>query len=339
MKRIVVVVCVAACFLACKKEPSKKPIDPPEPPAKTDLTIVAQVSDNESRTQHSDAESGLKLSWAASDNIGVYVTAEEESYASNVAYKADEASAKSGFTAVGEKAEWKDEVLMHSFYAYYPYAQEAGTKYSEVAVTLPALQTQSAAGSTQHLAALDFMYAAKEKTTRPEDGSVELAFKHAFSVLGLSLTATEGTTVTIDGIVLRNSNQNGILAAEDAVINLATGKLDYSAAKTSKEIELTFAQPLALTEESVDRAYMQIIPGHAGTQLDIIALVDGEEKLLVTKAIPAAGLPAGVIANVALSVQGEGDDPRPEDPIAVEIIAPEDDAEQLKDLDRWNGWE
>ena len=334
MKRIVVVMCAAACFLACKKEPSKKPIDPPEPPAKTDLTIIGQVSDNESRTQHTDAESGLKLSWSAADKVGVYVVADEEPYASNVAYKADEASAKSGFTAVGEKAEWKDEVLMHSFYAYYPYAQEAGTKYSEVAVTLPALQTQSVAGSTQHLAALDFMYAAKEKTARPEDGSVELAFRHAFSVLGLSLTASEGTIATIDGIILRSSNQNAILAAEGAVINLATGKFDYSAAATSNEIELTFTQPLALTEESVDRAYMQIIPGHAGTSLDIIALIGGEEKLLITKSIPAAGIPAGVIADVALSVQGEGDEP-----IAVEIVAPEDDAEQLKDLDRWNGWE
>ena len=326
--------CIAACFMACKKAPPKQPA---EPSPETSLTLIAEVSNTKTRTQHSDSESGLALSWAKGDKVGLYVVAENEPEAANVGYKADAAAAKSAFTALSEEAEWKDEISQHSFYAYYPYSESAGADYSKVSVTVPSAQTQSKAGSTEHLAALDFMYAAKKNIARPSDGGVELTFSHPFSVLGLTLTAAEGTALTVDGIILRSQQPDGVLAAEGAKIDLSAGKLNYDAALTSNQITLTLAEPMVLTDESSCKTYMQIIPGHAGRKLDVIAVVGGEERLLVTESIPAAGIPSGVIASLSLSVDGDREDPGP---IAVKIVAPEgDDVSQLKDIGRWNGWE
>ena len=309
MKRILIIGCVAVSLMACVKD---APVDKPVADS-NDLTVVAQVKDGFTRTSHGVSEDGLLLSWKENDMIGMYVTAGGEAYASNVAYKADKSAVETSFTALADEVEWKDGDTKHSFYAYYPQSDGAADGYSKVPVTVPSVQTQSKAGSTEHLAALDFMCAAKENVGRTVDGSVELAFYHPLSVLELTLCASDDSDkpVSASRIIFRCKDSKETVSAEGAKIDLSTGKIDFTGAETSNQIALDLTEPLELTAQSEDRVYMQITPGHGGKKFDVIAVVDGKEQVLATKTIPEAGIPAGVMAELSLSVKGETEGPGP----------------------------
>lgn len=156
--------------------------------------------------------------------------------------------AKSGFgtpsATFGASHIYDDEVIIYTgnwgwntkydtmdFYAYYPYADaaKANTKYTAVPFTLPSVQTQSAAGKTDHLGALDFLYASSS-IVRPADiedktaveGDVLFAFDHAFSLLKMTVQNSTSDTLTINGIKI--TTEDAPLAGS-CVIDLSTGAI------------------------------------------------------------------------------------------------------------------
>ena len=303
MKRFTLMVCLAAALTACKKDaPTDKPDNTDPQPC--NLTVIGSTSaDGATKTQHHESGTHLSLSWNANDDrIGLYILAEDAPHAANIQYKADKSEAKTTFSAVETAAYWKDRFVQHDFYAYYPYDGEAGQSHSRIAVSVPAEQTQSAAGDMGHLSELDLLYAKKENISASADGSIELQFVHMFSVLELTLNSDKGS-VTTDRIIFRCQNTDEVVSAEGAEIDLSTGRIDYSSAVSTNQISVKLASPVTLTPDSEEKVYMQITPGHGGRKFDILAVVNGQEQLLGTKGIPAAGIPAGVRAKLAMSVQ------------------------------------
>lgn len=303
MKKLTVLASALALFAACSKD---APIDEGGHPIVPGdrLVLIGSASDDASRTQFSDGEKGFILNWVAGeDRIGLYMRS-GETRLDNLAYAADLSEATTTFTAVGEKADWADETTAHDFYAYYPYDPMA-TDPTAVPLSVPAVQTQQRAGDTEHLAALDFLYASNEGIAQTEDGRVVLQFRHPLSVLEFGISSEIDVT-DVSTIILRCTDEEEILSAEGAAIDLTTGAVDYSAAATSHQIALELAEPESFSVgEPAKRFFAQITPGHGGKQLQVIALSHGQEILLGTKFVPASGIPAGRKATINFGVSAK----------------------------------
>lgn len=306
MKKITFFACAAIVFAACTKDApvdngSKIPVD-----KNAGLTVIASASDQTTRTQFSDGESGFVLNWVAEeDKIGFYVQVEGSTVASNLAYSADNTASRTSFSPVDGQAQWADETSSHSFYAYYPYNSANTADISAVPVSVPAEQVQSQADNTEHLAALDFIYAKNENITKTADGSVTLGFSHPLSFLEFGITSEQDVS-DITALILRCSDPDEILSAEGATINLSTGQIDYSAATVSPQITLLLTSPESLTAGApAKRFFAQITPGHAGKLLQVLAVSGGDEILLGTKFVPASGIPAGRKAVINFGVSSK----------------------------------
>ena len=244
MKKLTLLASLLALFAACSKD---APIDEGGRTLipNSRLTILGSASDDESRTQFSDGETGFILNWVAGeDRIGLFMRA-GETRIDNLPYAADRSEATTSFTATGEEADWADETTAHDFYACYPYDPTV-TDPTAVPLSVPAVQTQLRAGDTEHLAALDFLYAASEGISKPEDGRVVLRFLHPLSVLEFAISSEIDLT-DVTTIILRCTDEQEILSAEGAAIDLTSGEVDYSAATVSHEIALELAEPESFT--------------------------------------------------------------------------------------------
>ena len=303
MKKLTLLASLLALFAACSKD---APIDEGGRTLipNSRLTILGSASDDESRTQFSDGETGFILNWVAGeDRIGLFMRA-GETRIDNLPYAADRSEATTSFTATGEEADWADETTAHDFYACYPYDPTV-TDPTAVPLSVPAVQTQLRAGDTEHLAALDFLYAASEGISKPEDGRVVLRFLHPLSVLEFAISSEIDLT-DVTTIILRCTDEQEILSAEGAAIDLTSGEVDYSAATVSHEIALELAEPESFTAgEPAKRFFAQITPGHGGKQLQVIARSQGQEILLGTKFVPASGIPAGRKARIGFGVSAK----------------------------------
>lgn len=303
MKKLTVLASMLALFAACSKD---APIDEGGHPIVSGdrLVLIGSASDDVSRTQFSDGEKGFMLNWVAGeDRIGLYMRT-GETRLDNLAYAADRSEATTTFTAVGERADWADETSGHDFYAYYPYDPTAADP-TAVPLSVPAVQTQQRAGDTEHLAALDFLYASNEGLQKTEDGRVVLQFRHPLSVLEFGISS-EIDVADVSTVILRCTDEEEILSAEGAAIDLTTGAVDYSAAEASHQIALELAEPESFSAgEPAKRFFAQITPGHGGKQLQVIALSHGQEILLGTKFVPASGIPAGRKATINFGVSAK----------------------------------
>lgn len=76
----------------------------------------------------------------------------------------------------------------YTLYAYYPYSEQVSDDASDIAFTLAPQQTQTAAGDSSHLGDTDFLVAGAVQSPTGDFGT--LAFRHAFAVVEVDLTAS-----------------------------------------------------------------------------------------------------------------------------------------------------
>ncbi len=182
-------------------------------------------------------------------------------------------------------------------YAYYPYSAAAGTDPLAVKFTLPAEQTQAAAGRLDHLSGTDLLYAG---ATAKNDGTgkVDLHFNHALSVLAINLT-TEEANLEVSALRVSLDGEGEKLSVTDGSVNLATGELALTAG--GSEISLTLTSPALLSSEA-SAFYMMVTPGHAGRTVSVYATINGTEEMVGSKKIPEGGIPAGVKAEMEFKI-------------------------------------
>jgi hypothetical protein len=80
----------------------------------------------------------------------------------------------------------------HQFYAYYPITRHIEGDQTTVPISLPPAQTQSAAGNTDHIGALDYMVATPLTVAR--GGAVSLTFNHVFAMIEFQITGSGNLT-------------------------------------------------------------------------------------------------------------------------------------------------
>lgn len=305
------------------------------------MTINFSAETEATRT----STSGLFTHWADGDKIGVfspeaYYEWENSYIAGKLFYNAPSANicldVKSGFgtpSAVfgaskiydGEVIKytgrwgWNTKYDVHNFYAYYPYveASKALTPYGAVPFALPSIQKQRSSGDTEHIAALDFLYASAsmdapediaDKT--PVEGDVIFDFKHAFSLLKMTVRNGLSDTVTITGIEV--ASEDAPLAG-NCTVDLSSGAvtpgktIDASGNVVdggrgfSSQVELTDEVRLAKNGTAV--LNLMVFPGaHTVSGLEITVKTSAGIQTFTSKKVLESGVT--YTKTMALSTSG-----------------------------------
>lgn len=258
------------------------------------------------RTYYKDQPTEIEVKWKVGDAIGLFGQTAEQSIGENYAYRATENGASTAFVSNSflERIRWQSEEAAHDFYAYYPYNKEVGKDPHAVALSLPAQQIQNGNNDMGHLADLDFMWAAAEGLTKA-GGAITLPFKHTFAILDLELTTNR--RVLIEQIVIRCKSKSDLpLAFEGGLIDLETGELDLSAATISNQVSLELG--VATSQSAPNHYYLMLNPEMAGEEFEILAIVNGQERLLATKQAPAEGFAPGKAITVKCSMEVDAAD-------------------------------
>jgi len=194
---------------------------------------------------------------------------------------------------------WGAANTSHTFYAYYPYA--AGSPASTaVPVSLPAAQTQSAANSTAHIGALDFLVATPVTVTSPNNTNpvadeVNLKYNHLFTVLEFQIKGTG----QLKAVKL---SANNTLAFSGGTINITQATPAANVAYTfasqtgkSNEAVVTLTTPATLTATNTDtKVYMVINPGTPTGDCLVELSVDGTNWTYLLKSAPVGGFKRGI---------------------------------------------
>ncbi len=294
---------VALLLAACTKDEAQSPI----PARGDDYGVQVIACSPDTRTAFEDTENKLSVSWVSNDAIGISVEVAGQTTSSNIKYLANGGGFNTTFDAedpANSIAKWEDAQQAHDFYAYYPYSA-GSTNPAALPVSVPAVQAQTKAGDMTHLSA-NFLYAATKGEKMPEDKKVKFVFNHPASILALDITTDKGSLVT-DEIIVRCTDKDEALSAAGATIDITaqTPAIDCSAAATSNEIHLALGQLTYFTQERVGTLYVQILPGHAGKTLQVLAVTDEEgEVLLAEKIVNKDGIPAGKTATLSITAEG-----------------------------------
>lgn len=286
LMKYVAVLGVAMTALACVNEPAEEVGPNTNLPA--GAVVFEGVATDCSRTlltPNADKGGVLTTSWVSADKVGIFESLTESV---NVLYTPAEEGAQVHFTSTSPIA-WKDESSEHSFYAYYPYSTEA-SGVEAVPFAVPA----TVSGALTDAAASDLLYASA-KTTKVE--GVSLNFAHALAVLEVRLSTANGTlaVASLEIVAEQGEKING-----EGTLNLTNGELTIDNGSN-----ITIVNGPAVISTTATTLYVPITPGHGGKTLAVV--LNGED--VFKKVVPAAGLPAGSQAVIAIDgLVGESSD-------------------------------
>jgi len=283
--------------VSCSKESATE-----NPQRETDLPLV-KISGEHANIDTKTTLNGVVTSWiATTDKVGIYssqsrtATAGGGSPVVNAEFTAASSGLNSSFNGT---MYWGAANASHTFYAYYPYA--AGSPASTVVpVSLAAAQTQSAANSTAHIGALDFMVATPVTVTSPNNtnpvaSEVNLKYNHLFAVLEFQIKGTG----SLKAVKL---SSNSTLAFSGGTINITQATpgsgIAYTLAGltgTTKEAVVTLTSAATLTATNTDtKVYMVINPGTPTGSCLVGVSTDGTTWKYLEKAVPVGGFKRGI---------------------------------------------
>ena len=236
-----------------------------------------------------DAGAGLKSTlsgqstvWVAgSDKVGIYSdkARTETGLGGSVIVNAQFAAASSATSSTfSGTMYWGAGMTSHTFYAYFPYNIDYLGASTAVPISLATAQTQSAANSSAHIGALDFMVATPVTVTSPDTpgmvgSGVNLYYNHLFTVLEFQIIRSSGsgkiTRVRLTAPTINLSLTTGStidITTAPYIITPATG--DF------KEITLTITGGVTPTSDyaTTPKIYMMILPGNFSAEVMTIGL-------------------------------------------------------------------
>ena len=175
----------AIAISSCSKDNSTT-----KPTEQNSSVGLIKVTGEDASAATKTALNGVVTSWVDGDQVGIFspqakLTADGSIGVVNALFTAQSSAISSSFNGTmywgtGE----------HKFYAYYPY-KSGVFEATAVPVSVPNEQTQSAAGNTDHIAALDFLVATPVTVAAGTNGDItngiNLRYNHLFSVLELNI--------------------------------------------------------------------------------------------------------------------------------------------------------
>jgi uncharacterized protein (TIGR02145 family) len=245
--------------------------------------------------------SGVETHWVAgTDKIGIFspeakTTDGGETPVNNGEFTAQTSAKSSAFTGT---MFWGEEVT-HHFYAYYPYNSAYEGDQTAVPISLSSSQTQSAAGNTDHIGALDYMVATPD--TVAYGGAVNFTFNHVFSMIEFQIKGSgDLTQVNLSGA--------DPLACEGTIDLTQTPDADsyaISTSSTSNYVTVILESAASLSSGTAISVYVMVLPGAQNEDVSIALIIDGNSKIL-TKTPPTGGFARGEKYQVTLNTTDEG---------------------------------
>lgn len=290
------------------------PQEGPDPgPTGGSITITGQTETQGTKTILSGTE-GLETHWVGgSDQIGIFspeakATSDgtpEVNPAKNLAFTALASAKSSGFNGT---MFWGTGD--HHFYAYYPRNSGFTGERTAVPVSLPWEQTQSAAGNTTHIGALDFMVATPLTVTPP--GAVNFTFNHVFTMIEFRIVGSGSLTqVSLSG-AYPLACEGTIDLTQDPDINF----YNITTSGTTNNVTVTLDTPVALDPTVPVSVYMMVLPGIQETIMRISLTTEGIWKEMdketpdvidgFTRGLVEPGFARGKKYVVSLDTEDEG---------------------------------
>jgi len=320
IKTLFAVLLVTAINACCLQEA------PDAPTGGGAITITAQTVQEQgvtnapgTKTTLEEIVDGGETRWethwiANTDKIGIFspqakATSDgtpEANPAKNLAFTAQASAKNSNFTGTIFWGSAED----HHFYAYYPRNTDFSGERTVVPVSLPWAQTQSAAGNSDHIGALDFMVATP--ATIAYQGAVNLSFNHVFTMIEFQVVGSGSLTqVSLSGAYP--------LACEGTVDLTQEPDINFyniTTTGTTKNVTVTLNTPVALDPTEPVIVYMMVLPGIQDTIMNIAITTDGIWKEMeketpavlhgFTRAISEPGFARGKKYVVSLDTSGPG---------------------------------
>ena len=183
----------------------------------------------------------------------------------------------------------------HDFYAYYPRNPGFSGERTEVPISLASAQSQSAAGNTDHIGALDYMVATPLTVAR--GGAVNLTFNHVFAMIEFQITGSG----SLSAVRLTGTNALACTGTIDLTQTPGVDDIAYTIAQTStsQTVTVTLGSAASLSTTTAVSVFMMILPGTQSGDITIELEIGGSWKSM-TKTPPAGGFVRGKKYNIAV---------------------------------------
>jgi len=189
----------------------------------------------------------------------------------------------------------------HDFYAYYPRNPGFSGERTEVPISLASSQTQSAAGNTDHIGALDYMVA--KSLDVAYQGAVNFTFNHVFVMIEFQIKGSGNLTQ----VSLSGADPLACAGTINLAQSVPAAGSPYSitTSSTSNYVTVTLGTAATLSSETATSVYMMILPGAQSENLQI-GLKIGGSWTDMSKAQPTGGFVRGKKYVVALNTEDAG---------------------------------
>lgn len=263
MKRLgIVVLAVSSLLSACQADISET-VAVPDGEAVV-FTGVGEAT----RTDVSETDGSISVSWNDSDEIGVFGERAGKSLGGNYGYATIPADGGRActFRPLSTGKAFYDAVAGDVYQAYYPYASAAGGDPSCVAVSLPAVQVQAKENDLSHLS--DYMVmVSRPVTVANVEENVSFEFHGLFSIVELRIRLNESSA--LDEVPLKKItlvSEGSDIAFDDAAADITAfseSGLSYvpvNIVSGSRAVELAFGDKAVLNKEYAS-FYVVVAPG------------------------------------------------------------------------------
>ena len=273
------------------------------------ITITAQTVQEQDVTNVPgtkttlSGEGGLETHWVAgTDKIGIFspqarTTDGGSDPIKNAEFTA-QASAKS--SSFNGSMYWGNNEP-HNFYAYYPRNSGYTGEQTVVPISLASAQSQSAAGNTDHIGALDYMVATPLTVAR--GGAVNFTFNHVFSMIEFQIKGSGNLTQ----VSLSGANPLAFTSGTISLNQTPSEGSPYTitTSSTLKYVTVTMGSAVVLSAETAGSVYMMVLPGTQDADL-LIALKIGDTWKELSKTAPVGGFVRGKKYVVELNTADAG---------------------------------
>ena len=212
----------------------------------------------------------LNITWNSDDAIGIFgrgaVSGNNYPYLATPDRKEP---ARCSFSPMSLDRIYEWQPGRQEFYACYPYDETFHGEPNALFVSLPTHQIQTAAGSTEHLAALCTMKAAPISRVFDEsdDSPVEFTFHNLFAIVEIRLKMEAGASIDVPIQQIK-------LVSEEAALTFPAGTVDLTApiesgytvlpvtaVEESREVVLTFSQQPVVSRSEYGSFWLMVAPG------------------------------------------------------------------------------
>jgi len=253
------------------------------------ITITAQTVQEQDVTNTPGTKttlSGVETHWKGVDScagnpdkIGIFSpqarTTEGGSNAvKNAEFTAQTSAKNSGFSGT---MFWGADVN-HNFYAYYSYNSAYTGDQTAVPIFLPSSQTQSAAGNSDHIGALDYMVATPLTVAR--GGAVNFTFNHVFVMIEFQITGSDSRSLS--AVRLSGDDSDNPLAYAGTIdLTQDPGESPYTIDNQSsiaRDVTVSLSTAADLSTTTPVSVYMMVLPGTHPNNVSILLQIDSDWK-------------------------------------------------------------